>query len=124
MEPPGGFELCVGTCVLSPTRLRASDDASEPVLPTYREAAPRGRGGALAQAARPGRDGPPGRRGPLELVARGLACAAEGDADRARGAQRDRRAGDADAAPEPRRDLAEVRPLRDHRAVQAQGPQG
>src|SRR4051794_391690 len=120
MKPPGGFEsLRLAVSFLSPTRLRASDDAPQPLLPADREAAARRRRGALAQAARARRDGPAGRGGPVELAAGGLARAAEGHADRARGAQRHRRAGDADAAPEPGGDLAALRPLQDRRAVQA-----
>src|SRR3954454_7621953 len=116
---PADSNLCVGTCVLSATRLRASDDAPEPVSPADREAAARRRGGALAQAARPRRDGAPGRCRTVELAAGGLARAAEGDADRPRGAQPDRRAGDADAADQPGGDLAALGPLQDRRALQA-----
>ena len=59
---------------------------------------------------------------PVDLAAGRLARARERRADRARGAGRDRRAGDADAGHQPGRAVAAQRPLRHRRAVQAQGP--
>src|SRR3954452_19362530 len=59
------------------TRLRAADDPSEPVLPPDREAAPRGRRGAVPQAARARRPGPPAGHRAVVVAARRLARAPE-----------------------------------------------
>src|SRR3954468_13554222 len=114
MRTSGRFELLRRTSAFyQALGFAPSHDASEPVLPSHREAAARRRGGALAQAARARGHGPQGRGGPVELAPGRLARAAEGDADRARGTERDRRAGDADAALEPGRDLAALGALQD-----------
>ena len=74
------------------------------------------------QPAGAGGPGAPGGRGAVDLPARRLARAPQGRADRPRGAGRDRRPGDADAGAHPGGAVAAQRPLRDRRAVQAQGP--
>ena len=100
----------------------ATRDKALPLPAAHREGGARRRRGRLAQA-----DGPRGARTPagrrhVDLPAGRLARPPQGRADRARGAERDRRPRDADAGAAARRAVAAQRPLSDRGAVQAAGP--
>src|SRR6187551_1024645 len=126
MTPPSTFDPAPAAYV--ETRPAAIDSRPDvpplPDLPADAEGSARRRRGDLAQADGPGRADPADRSGAVDLSAGGVAGGAEDRGGDPRGDGGDRLPGDADAAADAGRALAEDRPLRDRGVVQARGPQG
>ena len=109
----------VGWTLVSASRLPRRHDPAFHLLPAHRARAAGRRRGDLAQADGAGRTDPPGRLRAVVVAARRMARPSADRADRARGDERHRRPGDADAGAPSGRAVAAHRPLRDRRAVQA-----
>src|SRR3954465_14308406 len=96
--PPAASDFRnIGFTLLSALEFAPHVEPPIAARPAHREAGPRGRGGALAQAHGAGRSRAPGRRRAVVVAPGGLAGAPARRADRPRGDGRDRLPGEAHA---------------------------